>query len=63
MLEKATGVIITTMKFQILMKVSRSPVLDNREVEAYQFAVVETAFAGARIFNGTISAGYLGHVS
>ena len=35
---KATGVTITTIKFQI------------------QFPEVDTAFAGARILNGTISA-------
>jgi hypothetical protein len=40
MLAKATGVIMTTMKFQI------------------QLDEVERALAGARIFKGTISAGY-----
>src|ERR1700712_2838102 len=40
MLSKATGVIMTTMKFQI------------------QLEDVDKALAGARIFSGTISAGY-----
>lgn len=57
MLENAGGQTMTTMKLKILFE-SKQLLLLTLGGVPYQFAVVEMAFAGARIANGVISAGY-----
>ena len=57
MLLKATGVIMTTCS-TILGSVACERLLLPTMKFQIQFAVVDTALAGARILNGTISEGY-----